>query len=1022
MRLAATLLLGLSLVSHALALPGDPSPIHGQIQIQNLSPGFMQILQSSPQAILNWNSFNIGNGETVQFLQPGAQAAILNRVTGLDPSLIQGQLQANGRVFLLNPNGILFGPNSVVDVGSFTASTLKMSDEDFLSGNYRLIQDGSTPLAALTNQGQIRVTEGGFVVLVSPLLDNQGSIVAQAGSVQLGASTRATFSVDPRGQVAFVLPDGFDPSFSGGGKGGTVLLQPGQMTQLLGQVVSNPYLSEASGFQELPSGQQLLAGGEGILINSGSIRAENIRLDSSQTTVHATGGQLQGQDVRVLSAGNTLSQGSIRAGFAEVSGHQLWLTGPVVADTLLLDPDFLEITDTAPGTFDPGTGLPTGGSGSVSTAAITAASNLILNANFDITYDGVGFSGPTDLQLQAGRDIVLRSSGPISLGSLSLQATRDVLLIGNSGFELTTTSGDLLVQAATGVVSLSGAGPLRLNSFGNLNMTGVNLVSTAAETELVGAGAVNLLAAGNIDFDTGRVEIRSSGDSTSLRAGTDILINSGGAFAVRGQGPAGQVTLDAGRDIVLATPVGFTINLESPEARLLAGRNFTYIGEQISNPGSIHVRTNTGDISFLSQPGSHTTVYADNVLNITSGQDVFGLADDRIEFIAGTTTADYLRLSAARNLDLRAFGGHVDVANLGGSTSITAQNIFVVANADSVYGSPTTTTVQATNGDLQIQVVGGRQEFNGRTIQVSATRDLVLATPLETSGLAGDVTALQAGRNVSVDGLSTAVLGHLSVAGGNISLESMDRISGGNFTFTTPGNLTERTPALNPPSPRRLEITAGRIFSPNNTADNLSFAIPNANVVVVNVTGSNDEALGAAASLRNFNGANVQPQTGPSTGDIYVDGTLVHRGPARPAPVPAAPNPASLVAGLGSEQRSQLAVQSNLSLGNLGSTSRVLSDEEAGRTTASSQALHSAWNSDPFSPTLALALPGGVPVVYAEELGELSAMLNQTAQKSEEERTQSSYNAIVDQELREIWEVRYWRHLVERMILWEDRE
>lgn len=218
-----------------------------------------------------------------------------------------------------------------------------------------------------------------------------------------------------------------------------------------------------------------------------------------------------------------------------------------------------------------------------------------------------------------------------------------------------------------------------------------------------------------------------------------------------------------------------------------------------------------------------------------------------------------------------------------------------------------------------------------------------------------------------------------------------------------------------------LNITAGRIFSPNNTASNVGFAIPNANQLVVNVTGSNDSALGAAASLRNFNGANVQPQVGPSTGAVYVDGALYSGVPAASASAaaPLVVDPLSLVT---PEERSQATVQSNLSLGNLGSFSRVLSEGERERSTARAESLHSSWNSDPFSPTLALTLPGGAPVVYPGELAELAALLNQTSQESEEERVRGSYNAIVDQELSEIWEVRYWRHLLERLVIWEDRE
>ena len=1027
MRFASALALSLSLSLPALALPGDPTPVHGQVQFQNLGPNLVQILQSSPQAIINWNRFNIGSGETVRFLQPNAQAAVLNRVTGLDPSTIQGQLQANGRVFLLNPNGILFGPGAVVDVGSFTASTLKMSDEDFLSGNYRLTQDQNLPLAALTNQGQIRVAEGGFVVLVSPLLDNQGMIVAQAGTVQLGASTRATFSVDGRGQVAFVLPDGFDPTFSGGGQGGTVLLQSGQMSQLLGQVASNPNLVEAADFHELALGQTRMVGGEGILLNSGSIQADRIRLDSSQTTVHANPGSLQGQDVRVLSAGSTVSQGSITSGFAEVSGHHLWLTGPVVADTLLLDPDFIEITDAAPGTYDPilGTGLPSTGSGTVSTTAIAASANLILNANFDITYNGFGFSAPsTNLQLLAGRDISLTSGGQISLASLRLQATGNVLLAGNSNFEVTTT-GDIDVLASTGDVRMSG-NDMRLNAGGGLSVRGVNVASVVASSnDLTATGPVHLQAIiGDLELTANLVnEVRSSTGPVLIEAGNDIRISSLGT-GLRSLVSMGQVTVEAGRDLTLVSTPGSTMGIESTNAYLLAGRNLSYTGEQLGSPGAIHMGTTTGDIRILSHPGGRATVYADTVLNITSANDLIGHADYRLEFVAGLTTVDYLRLAAARNIDLRGSTGHVDVVNLGGSTTVTAQSITSLAHENSVWGTPTVLTVQATAGDARIEVVGGTQEFNGRNIRVAAARDLVLAAPLNTSGLAQDYTELSAGRNLSVDGISTPQLGHVALSASNISLQSMDLISGGNYSVVTPGNLTERAAALSPPNLAGLNVTAGRIFSPNNTANNVSFAIPNTNSTSVIITGTNDDVLGAAASLRNFNGASVQPQVGPTTGAVYVDGSLFSGIPNSPPVTPPAspsaiPDPLTLVS---PEERSQLGVQSNLSLGNLGGMSRVLSEGERERSTASSDSLHQSWNTDPFSPTLSLTLPGGLPLVYPGELAELAALLGQTAKEGEEERVRGSYNTLVDQELREIWEVRYWRHMLERLIIWEDRE
>ena len=152
------------------------------------------ITQATNQAIINWNSFGIGANEDGQIRQPSQLAVALNRVAGIDPSVILGSLQANGRIFLVNPNGIIFGQGSQVDVGGIMASTLNISDTDFLNGHYNFTQDPNHTLAAVTNQGTITAANGGYVVLVAPLVNNQGTIVANLGQVALGASSQAEVS------------------------------------------------------------------------------------------------------------------------------------------------------------------------------------------------------------------------------------------------------------------------------------------------------------------------------------------------------------------------------------------------------------------------------------------------------------------------------------------------------------------------------------------------------------------------------------------------------------------------------------------------------------------------------------------------------------------------------------------------------------------------------------------------------------------------------------------------------------
>ena len=153
--------------SSVLALPDGPTVIHGNVQF-NGSGANMQIMQGSQNAIINWNGFSIDRNELVQFLQQNSNSSVLNRVTGGLPSSLLGSLQANGKVFLLNPNGIFVGPQARIDTGSFLASTLSMSNEDFLSGKINLKQDQNHNLASVVNQGEIRVADGGFFVLVAP--------------------------------------------------------------------------------------------------------------------------------------------------------------------------------------------------------------------------------------------------------------------------------------------------------------------------------------------------------------------------------------------------------------------------------------------------------------------------------------------------------------------------------------------------------------------------------------------------------------------------------------------------------------------------------------------------------------------------------------------------------------------------------------------------------------------------------------------------------------------------------------
>ncbi|MGH8670472.1 MAG: filamentous hemagglutinin N-terminal domain-containing protein, partial [Burkholderiales bacterium] len=143
-------------------------------------------ITNSAGAIIHWQSFSIDAGETTRFIQQSASSAVLNRVVGQDPSSILGSLLSNGRVFLINPNGIVFSRGAVIDVAGLVASTLNISGDDFLKGN---LSFNGSPAGGIVNQGTITTPSGGSVYLIAPDIENSGVIASPHGEVILAAGS-----------------------------------------------------------------------------------------------------------------------------------------------------------------------------------------------------------------------------------------------------------------------------------------------------------------------------------------------------------------------------------------------------------------------------------------------------------------------------------------------------------------------------------------------------------------------------------------------------------------------------------------------------------------------------------------------------------------------------------------------------------------------------------------------------------------------------------------------------------------
>ena len=185
------------------ALPQGEQVTHGNVSFTR-DGDLLTVQQLSGKAIVNYRSFDIGAPETVNFVQPGLNAAILNRVTGGGASRIAGALNANGQVYLINPNGILFSGTSRVNVGGLVASAMPMSDDDFLSG--RLFFSGGG--GAVINEGELRA---GFVYLAGGQVENRGLI--EAIDVVLAAGQNSVLIDHAAGGEIRVIIDGEDELF-----------------------------------------------------------------------------------------------------------------------------------------------------------------------------------------------------------------------------------------------------------------------------------------------------------------------------------------------------------------------------------------------------------------------------------------------------------------------------------------------------------------------------------------------------------------------------------------------------------------------------------------------------------------------------------------------------------------------------------------------------------------------------------------------------------------------------------------
>ena len=175
-------LLSIFSFANVISLPTEPKVEYGQVKFDSTIGKALNIT-ASDKAIINWKDFSIKADEIAKFLQPSKQSTVLNRVIGDDVSELLGSLKANGHVFLLNPNGIIFGENALIDTNGLTASTFDVLNEDFINSQEILFKGNSNK--TIINYGKINAWDGD-VNLIGRVIENFGEINGQDVSIAAG--------------------------------------------------------------------------------------------------------------------------------------------------------------------------------------------------------------------------------------------------------------------------------------------------------------------------------------------------------------------------------------------------------------------------------------------------------------------------------------------------------------------------------------------------------------------------------------------------------------------------------------------------------------------------------------------------------------------------------------------------------------------------------------------------------------------------------------------------------------------
>lgn len=571
------------------------------------------INQTSQRLAIDWNTFSTAVGESVVFAQPNAQAIALNRILGSSPSELLGSLSANGQVFILNPNGVLFGAGSQVNVGGLVASTLSMSNADFMAGNNVFTKEANST-GTVINRGNLTAADGGYIALLAPQVRNEGVISATLGAALLAAGNKVTLNLNNGSLLGYSIDQG-----------------------ALNALADNQQLIQANGGQVLMSAKAADALSTAVVNNTGVIEAKTLQNQGGRILLM---GDMASGQVNVAGKLDASAPGGGDGGFVETSAAHVKVAEGSVVTTLaasgktgtwLIDP-----TDYTIAASDPANGSSYMSNAtlasSLGTGNVTIQTLATGAGNGDIFVNGaVTWNNSNSLTLNAIRDVNVNApikssvyvsgSSPGNAGDVVINAGRDILLavagtaidasVGTDGGGTTTGRGGDVALTAGGQIS-GASSSINTSVYkyqsGSTGSRGGN-VTLAANG---GSVAIDVVSTATYQNDTGGTI--GNGGNVTITATGSITVN---AINSSANGPAnnyGQATtVGNGGNVSLTAGDGVTVD------GAIDARAVQNAATSVGQGGTVLIRTDANGGCLSSSAGCSTVVFGASGSVTTNG-------------------------------------------------------------------------------------------------------------------------------------------------------------------------------------------------------------------------------------------------------------------------------------------------------------------------------------------------------------------------------------------------------------------